>query len=93
MDRIENKRALKAFLPSARRIVNKVDPLDLIKMGAPKDEYDDLVNEAARWLARGATDLDVRLAQFVRAHYQLSPNRETMVKLATELRRAWQSAR
>jgi hypothetical protein len=93
MDRVDTKRALKAFLPAGRRIVNKIDPLDLIKMGAPKDEYDDLVAEAARWLSRDDPALDVRLAQFVRSHYQLSPDRATMAKLATELRRAWQSAR
>lgn len=93
MDKVETKRALKAFLPAARRIVNKLDPLDLIKMGAPKDEYDDLVAEAARWLSRGAPDLDQKLAAFVRSHYGVPADRAAMVKLAAEFGRAWQSGR
>jgi hypothetical protein len=93
MDRVESKRAVKAFLPRARRVVNKVDPLDLVKMGASKDEYDDLVAEAARWLAAGVADFDQRLATFVRSHYGVPPDRARMAKLAAELRAAWGSSR
>ena len=83
----------KAFVPAARRITNKNDPLDVIKMGASKDEYDDLVAEAARWLAKDAADLDLRLAAFVRNHYGVTPDRARIAKLATELRAAWRAAR
>jgi hypothetical protein len=93
MDRVESKRAVKAFLPRARRVVNKVDPLDLVKMGASKDEYDDLVAEAARWLAAGVADFDQRLVTFVRSHYGVPPDRARMAKLAAELRAAWGSSR
>jgi hypothetical protein len=93
MNPVEQRRVTKAFLPVARRIANKVDPLDLIKMGATKDEYDDLVAEAARWLARDVPDLDVRLAGFVRSHYGLAPDRARIAKLAAEFRAAWQGAR
>lgn len=93
MDRVESKRVVKAFLPRARRVVNKVDPLDLVKMGASKDEYDDLVAEAARWLAAGVADFDQRLATFVRSHYGVPPDRARMTRLAVELRAAWGSSR
>jgi hypothetical protein len=93
MDKVESKRAIKAFLPRAKRVVNKVDPLDLVKMGASKDEYDDLVAEAARWLAAGVADFDQRLATYVRSHYGLQPDRARIARLATELRAAWQSSR
>ena len=93
MNPVEQRRATKAFLPSARRIVNKIDPLDVIKMGASKDEYDDLVAEAARWLARDAPDLDLRLAAFVRTRYGIAPDKARIGKLANELRVAWRAAR
>jgi hypothetical protein len=93
MDRVESKRAVKAFLPRARRIVNKADPLDLVKMGASKDEYDDLVAEAASWLAAGVPDFDQRLATYVRSHYGVPADRARMTKLAAELRAAWGSSR
>jgi hypothetical protein len=93
MDKVESKRAVKAFLPPARRIVNKADPLDLLKMGATKDEYEGLVTEAARWLASDVPDFDQRLTTFVRSHYGLPPDRARMAKLAAELRVAWGRAR
>jgi hypothetical protein len=93
MDKVESKRIVKAFLPRAKRVVNKVDPLDLVKMGASKDEYDDLVAEAARWLAAGVADFDQRLPTYVRSHYGLQPDRARMAQLAKELRAAWQSSR
>ncbi len=93
MNPVESKRAVKAFLPRAKRVVNKVDPLDLVKMGASKDEYDDLVAEAARWLVAGVADFDQRLATYVRSHYGLSADRAKMTRLAAELRTAWQSSR
>lgn len=93
MDPVEQRRVTKAFLPAARRIANKIDPLDVIKMGASKDEYDDLVAEAARWLAKDASDLDLRLAAFVRSHYGVAADRARIAKLASEFRAAWQSAR
>jgi hypothetical protein len=93
MDKSEGRRALKAFTPQARRIVNKVDPLRLIQMGAPKDEYDSTVNEAARLLVHGVSDLDVRLNEFIRRQYDLTPERADMTKLAQQLRAAWDQAR
>jgi hypothetical protein len=93
MDKVESKRRTKHFLPLAKRAVNKVDPLDLVKMGASKDEYDDLVTEAARWLAAEIADFDQRLSTYVRSHYGVQPDRDKMAKLARELRAAWQSAR
>ncbi|MEX2010617.1 MAG: hypothetical protein WEF51_00115 [Chloroflexota bacterium] len=93
MDRVESKRAVKAFLPRAKRVVNKVDPLDLVKMGASKDEYDDLVAEAARWLAAEVGDFDQRLATYVRSHYGVPPDRARIAQLGKELRAAWQSSR
>lgn len=93
MEKAESKRAVKAFMAQARRIVNRIDPLDLISTGAPKDEYDDLVGEAARWLARGGADLEIRLAQFVRSHYGVPPDRARISRLAAELGTAWRSAR
>jgi hypothetical protein len=93
MDRVETKRALEAFHPRAKRVVNKVDPLDLVKMGASKDEYDDLVAEAARWLAAEVGDFEQRLGTYVRSHYGVQPDRERIAKLAKELRAAWQSSR
>jgi hypothetical protein len=93
VDPVEQRRITKAFLPAARRIANKIDPLDVIKMGASKDEYDDLVAEAARWLAKDASDVDLRLAAFVRSHYGVAPDRARIAKLATELRAAWRGAR
>jgi hypothetical protein len=93
MDKVESKRTVKAFTPLAKRIVNKVDPLDLVKMGASKDEYDDLVAEAARWLAAEVPDFDPRLATYVRSHYGVQPDRARIAKLATELRAAWQKSR
>jgi hypothetical protein len=93
MDPVEQRRVTKAFLPAARRVANKVDPLDLIKMGASKDEYDDLVAEAARWLARDAADLQLRLAAFVRSRYGLAPDKARIEKLANELRTAWRGVR
>jgi hypothetical protein len=93
MDKVETKRAVKAFLAHARRVVNKVDPLDLVSMGAPKDEYDDLVAEATRWLVAGAADFDQRLATYVRSHYGVQPDPAKMARLGKELRAAWQSSR
>jgi len=93
MDKVESKRAIKAFMPAARRVVNRIDPLDLVNMGAPKDEYDELVWEAARWLAAGVPDVDQRLATYVRSHYGVQPDRAKIAKLATELRAAWQKSR
>jgi hypothetical protein len=93
MDKVESKRATKAFLPRAKRVINKVDPLDLVKMGASKDEYDNLVAEAARWLAAGVADFDQRLSTYVRSHYGVQPDRVRMAQLAKELRAAWQSSR
>jgi hypothetical protein len=93
VDAVEERRHRKAFLPNARRIVNKIDPLDLVKMGASKDEYEALVDHAASCLARGATDLDVQLAQFVRRHYGVPPDKARIAKLAAELRAAWQKSR
>jgi hypothetical protein len=93
LDKAESKRIAKAFMPAARRIVNRIDPLDLVSMGATKDEYDALVAEAARSLEAGATDLEVRLAQFVRRHYQVAPDTAKVTRLATELRVAWKSVR
>jgi hypothetical protein len=90
---VETRRTVKAFLPRAKRAVNKVDPLDLVTMGASKDEYDDLVSEAARWLAAGVSDFDQRLATYVRSHYGVQPDRVRIAKLATELRAAWQKSR
>ena len=91
MDKVESKRAVKAFMPRAKRVVNKADPLDLLKMGATKDEYDDLVAEAARWLADGVQDFEQRLATYVRSHYGVPADKARMSKLATELRAAWGS--
>jgi hypothetical protein len=93
MDKVESKRTLKAFTPLAKRIVNKIDPLDLVKMGASKDEYDDLVAEAARWLAAEVPDFDQRLGTYVRSHYGVQPDRLRIAKLAAELRAAWQKSR
>lgn len=93
MDKVESKKTVKAFLPRAKRVVNKVDPLDLVKMGASKDEYDDLVAEAARWLATDVANFEQRLATYVRSHYGVPPDRARIAKLATELRAAWQSSR
>jgi hypothetical protein len=93
VDPVESKRRTKAFLPRAKRVVNKVDPLDLVKMGASKDEYDDLVAEAARWLVAGVADFEQRIATYVRSHYGVPADRARMAKLAAELRAAWQSSR
>ena len=93
MDKVESKRTLKAFTPLAKRIVNKVDTLDPVKMGASKDEYDDLVAAAARWLAADVADFEQRLGTYVRSHYGVQPDRARIAKLATELRAAWQKSR
>jgi hypothetical protein len=93
VDPVEQRRITKAFLPAARRIANKVDPLDLVTMGASKDEYDALVAESAKWLAQGAADVEVRLAQFIRRHYQVAPNPAKVRKLTAELAAAWRAAR
>ena len=93
MDKAAGKRVLKAFTPQARRIVNRIDPLDLVKVGASKDEYDGVVAEAARLLARDAPDFAPRLEAYIRASYGLSADRARVAKLATELRAAWQAAR
>jgi hypothetical protein len=93
MDKTESRRALKTFMPQATRIVNQIDPLGLIEMGAPKDEYDDVVGEAARLLVRRAPDLDVRLAEFIHRQYDLVPDRGEVATLATRLTAAWEQAR
>jgi hypothetical protein len=93
MDKVESRRVSKAFLPRAKRVVNKVDPLDLVKMGASKDEYDDLVAESARWLAADVADFEQRLGTYVRSHYGVQPDRDRIARLAKELRAAWQSSR
>ncbi len=93
MDAVEMRRTVKAFLPRAKRVVNKADPLDLLKMGAAKDEYDDLVAQAARWLAEGVPDFEQRLSTYVRSHYGVPADKVRMSKLATELRAAWGSKR
>lgn len=93
MDKAASKRVLKAFTPQARRIVNRIDPLDLVTVGAPKDEYDGLVVEAARWLARDAPDLAQRLEAYIKGSYGVPADRARVVKLAAELRTAWEAAR
>ena len=84
----DRRRTIKTFLRDAQEIVNRNDPVGLILLGAPSDEYDCIVTEAARILNQ-RTPLLPGLKEFVEPHFGVPPSDDALAAMAGELERAW----
>ncbi|MFZ5824732.1 MAG: hypothetical protein ACOY94_10425 [Bacillota bacterium] len=54
-----------------RRAVNEADPVQLLEMGAPEDEYGAEVDEIVRWFYPGKVSWEQSLAMAQAIHLEL----------------------
>ena len=74
-----------AIWAETHRVVNNVDPEGLLEMGAPDDEYDDVVGMLTRHLIDGTRLLPYELESWFSVHYGSKSRTEAASEIVKRL--------